>query len=128
MVREFGFIPNDIVVQRPLQVPTDFQYTLNREGISKLHLAVKTYNVPNHKGARIPVRSGLKIQMWKYILKGYDLQVIGDYLQYGFLLNVDHTNFKYNQNMVNHASALRNPQGVNEYFDTEVQGATVAEW
>ena len=121
VIREFGFIPNNIAIQRSLQVPTDFQYTLNKEGISKLHLAVKAYNVPNYKGARILVISGLKLQMWRYILKDYDRQVIGDYLQYGFPLNVDGINFKYNQNVVNHASSLRNPNGVIEYFNTEIQ-------
>ena len=121
VVREFGFMPDNVAIQLPLQMPTDFQYTLNKEGISKFHLAIKAYNVPNYRGARIPVISGLKIQMWRYILKDYDLQIIGDYLQYGFTLNVDRVNFEYNQNVVNHASSLRNPNGVIEYFNTEVQ-------
>ena len=56
-------MPDNVANQLPLQMPTDFQYTLNKEGISKLHLAVKVYNVPNYRGARIPVISGLKIQM-----------------------------------------------------------------
>ena len=121
VAREFGFIPDSIAIHLPLQTSTDFQYTLNEEGISKLHSTVKAYNVPNYKGARIPVISGLKIQMWRYILKDYDLQIIGDYLQYGFPFNVDRVNFEYNQNVVNHASSLRNPNGVIEYFNTEIQ-------
>ena len=120
VAREFGFMPDNIAIHLPLQMSTDFQYTLNEEGISKLHSGVKAYNVPNYKGARIPVISGLKIQMWRYILKDYDLQIIGDYLQYGFPLNVDRVNFEHNQNVVNHASSLRNPNGVIEYFNTEI--------
>ena len=54
-------MPNTISIQPALQVSTDFYYTLNKEGINKIHQAVKAYNVPNYKGARIPVISGLKI-------------------------------------------------------------------
>ena len=120
VIREFGFMPNTISIPPALQVSTDFHYTLNK-GIKKIHQAVKAYNVPNYKGARIPVISGLKIDMWRYILKNYDLQIIGDYLQYGFPLNVDRSNFKHNYNVANHASALRNPGGVTKYFNTEIK-------
>ena len=121
ITREFGFMPNSANIQWSLQAPTNFQYTLSKEGLAKVHHAVKAYNVPNYKGARIPVISGLKIDMWRYILKDYDLQIIGDYLQYGFPLNVDHGNFIYNENVTNHMSAIKNPKGVNEYFSTEVE-------
>ena len=121
VTREFGFMPNIANIQWSFQTPTSFQYTLDREGITRVHLAVKVYNLPNYKGARIPVISGLKMDMWRYILKDYDLKIIGDYLQYGFPLNIDHDNFIYNQKVVNHASAIRNPNGVNKYFNTEIQ-------
>ena len=121
VTREFGFMRNIANIQWSPYTPTTFQYTLSKEGLASIYQAVKAYNVPNYKGARIPVASGLKIDMWRYILKDYDLQIIADYLQYGFPLNVDHENFTYNENITNHTSATRNSKGVNKYFNTEVE-------
>ena len=41
-----------------------------------------------YKGARIQVPSGLNIPELRYLLKNYDLKILGEYLQFGFPLNV----------------------------------------
>ena len=58
--------------------------------------------------------------MWRYILKDYDLPIIGDYLQFGFPINVDFKIFQYNTEIINHTSVLQRKQGVDKYFTTEV--------
>ena len=71
-------------------------------------------------------QSGLNIPMWRYILKDYNLPIIGDYLQFGFPINIDFRIFEYNMETVNHKSALQRNQGVDKYFTTKVnKGAMV---
>ena len=85
-----------------------------------MHANVTKYELPNYKDARIPVPSSLNFPMWRYILKDYDLPIIGDYLQFGFPVSIDFKIFQCNTNVVNHSSALQKKQGVDKYFTTEV--------
>ena len=50
----------------------------------------------------------------------YDLPIIGDYLQFGFPINVDLDIFEYSMNIANYKSALQRKEGVYKYFTTEV--------
>ena len=47
--------------------------------------------MPNFMGARIPVHSQLNIPTWKSYLTEYWDKQIDDHLQYGFLLDFDHS-------------------------------------
>ena len=78
------------------------------------------FSVPNYKGARIQVPSSLNIPEWCYLLKNYDLKILGEYLQFGFPLNVDYDVFQFNEEVENHASALQRSEGVDKYFNVEV--------
>ena len=69
---------------------------------------VAKYGKPNYLGAQIRVPSGLNIKNWKYILKNYDLEILGQYLEYGFPLKLDFNLFQYNETVDNHKSALQN--------------------
>ena len=66
----------------------------------------------------LPVLSGLKIKMCRYILKQYDLKTIDDYLKYGVPLNADYSIIQ--KDIVNHSSSQWNPSGIDTYFNTEV--------
>ena len=68
----------------------------------------------------------MNIKNWKYILKNYDLKILGQYLEYGFPLNLDYNLFQYKEIVDNHKSALQNPNGVVKYFATEVQKEAMA--
>ena len=78
------------------------------------------YNLPNYKGARITVPLDLNIPMWRYILKDYDFPIVVDYLQFGFLINVNLPIFKYYTEIINCKFSLQRNQGVNKYRATEV--------
>ena len=86
-----------------------------------MHSRVAAFSVPNYKGARIQVPSGLNISEWHYLLEDYDLKVLGEYLQFGFPLNVVYDIFQFNVKVDNYASALQRPDGVDKYFKTEVE-------
>ena len=64
-----------------------------------MHTEVAKYNRPNYLGAQIKVPSSLNISSWRYILKNYDLKILGQYLEYGFPLNLDYKIFQYNANI-----------------------------
>ena len=89
--------------------------------VNEIHTEVAKHGKPNYLGAQIRVPSGLNIQNWKNILKNYDLKILGQYLEYGFPLNLDYNLFQYNEMVDNHKSALQNSDGVVKYFATEVQ-------
>ena len=118
--REFGFIPDYLPIFQKMPVATEIVWENSEKWLNLIHKAVKKYNLPNYQGARIPVPSGLNIPMWRYILADYDLPIIGDYLQFGFPINVDSEIFEYNIDVVNHKSALQRKEGVAKYFTTEV--------
>ena len=48
------------------------------------------------------------------------MPIIGDYLQFGFPIDIDSKNFQHNTHIVNHKSALQRKHGVCKYFATEV--------
>ena len=62
----------------------------------------------------------MNIPQTRILLKDYDLKVLGEYLQFGFPLNVDYDIFQFNIKVDHHASALHRPEGVDKYFKTEV--------
>ena len=42
----------------------------------------------NYKDARIGVSSGLNIYNWRRFLKDYDIPILCEYIEFGFLLNI----------------------------------------
>ena len=101
-------------------IASEIEVKNDQQWLRHMHSSITKYKLPNYKGARIPVPSGLNIPMWRYILKDYDLFIIGDYLQFGFPINVDFNIFQCNTQVVNHSSAWQRKQGVHKYFTTEV--------
>ena len=71
-------------------------------------------------GARVPVPSGLRIQTIRTLLQDYDLTILGEYLEFGFPLNIDYSLFTFNTEVANHKSALFRDHGVDKYFKIEV--------
>ena len=124
--REFGFIPSNIPKFIPAAQSSVIQFFNTIAWVNEMHTKVAKFTKPNYLGAQIRVPSGLKIENWKYILKNYDLKILGQYLEYGFPLNLDYKLFQYNETVDNHKSALQNPNGVAKYFATEVQKEAMA--
>ena len=124
--REFGFMPNNIPKFVPAAQSNVIPFINSVTWVNEIHTEVARYEKPNYLGAQIRVPSGLNIESWKYILKNYDLKILGQYLEYGFPLNLDYNLFQYNETVDNHKSALQNPSGVVKYFATEVQKEAMA--
>ena len=120
ITREYGFLPDCVPKFEIRPIAAEMTLSNDVEWLNRMHAAVKKYNCSNYKGARIPVTSGLNIPMWRYILKDYDLPIIGDYLQFGFPIDIDSKNFQHNTHIVNHKSALQRKHGVCKYIATEV--------
>ena len=124
--REFGFIPNNILKFVPAAQSNVIPFTNSIAWVNEIHTKVAKHEKPNYLGAQIRVSSGLNTGSWKHILKNYDLKILGQYLEYGFPLNLDYNLFQYNETVDNHKSALQNPNGVVKYFATEVQKEAMA--
>ena len=79
----------------------------------------RQHDVPNYLGARIQVISQLDIRQWRHLLADYKFNRVCDYIQFGFPLSLDYSNFNYNVSVKNHASAVQFPKAVDEYLETE---------
>ena len=119
--RTFGFIPFSIPRIKIRNQVTTCIFQNSSKWLYSIHSRVAAFSVPNYKGARIQVPSGLNIPEWRYLLENYDLKILGEYLQFGFPLNLDYDVFQFKEEIKNHASALQRPEGVDKYFNVEVE-------
>ena len=75
---------------------------------------------PNYKRSRITVPTELNIKNWRSLCGNYEDQVLLDYLEFGFPLCVDRSNFVFNTNVNNHYSADQFPSDIDAYFHKEI--------
>ena len=73
----------------------------------------------NHKGARIPLPSGLHIESWRTMLRGYNDFGIVQYLEYGWPIGIDREAALLSE-FKNHASARAFPADIEHYIVTEL--------
>ncbi|XP_066288330.1 uncharacterized protein [Branchiostoma lanceolatum] len=89
------------------------------------HARVRQSQVPNFRGARIPVPSSLNIAAWRSLLEGYHDADLCDLLEFGFLVNYESSQLPVVPH-TNHPSALQYPSHVERYIRTELaHGATI---
>ena len=117
--RQYGFIPNAIPISKHLEVGEVIPFEPTAQWLNNITNKVRSYQLPNYKGARIPLVSDLKVQNWRYLIKNYDYKVLAEYIQFGFPLAINYTKFCYNTNVSNHFSAMCRDEGVNRYFKVE---------
>ena len=112
----FGFLPTS-----PLQLYTgDPVYCETISDLIRAHRLIRQSGLPNYLKCRIPVQSGLNIVAWRSHLHGYWDSQICDLLQYGFPLDFDRS-LPLLSSEVNHTSAVRSFQSVQEYLKEELQ-------
>ena len=74
--------------------------------------AIQESGVPNYKGARFPLQSGLNIDTWRRHLRDYTDKFLIQYLTYGFPLSTVDRNLTCSTNIINHHSALQFPAAI----------------
>ena len=112
--KDFGFLPlNDLM----LYTGDDIIWT-NIPSVIEAHVIVRKLGKPNFMGARIPLASQFNINAWKFYLAQYWDNQIVDLLQYGFPLDFDRSAL-LQSTYVNHSSALKFPDHVQKYIETE---------
>ena len=86
-----------------------------------LHIAetIRRTGVPNYKGARIPLKSGLNLEAWEYHLSDYPNKKLIQYLKFGFPLSIQSPDKLTNTDIKNHYTALQYPRKVADYLQQE---------
>ena len=80
---------------------------------------VKSYGVPNFRGARVVINKSFEKNVWLQFLYGYsDLQVI-DHMQYGWPTGFEST-IRPALGLTNHPSALACPEQIDKYIGKEI--------
>ena len=75
---------------------------------------------PNYKYARIPIKSGLKVETWEKYLRDYSDKRVLQCIKFGFPLSLINPNELNNTQITNHFSACQYPKQVQKYIDKEV--------
>ena len=92
----------------------------NVPSLIEAHKIIRTSALPNFMGVRISVSSQLNINAFKsYLSKYWDKQIV-DLLQYGFPLDFARSRILEGTH-VNNSSALKFPEHVNSYIETEMK-------
>ena len=91
---QFGFI-SQAHIPVPLFRPCD------------AHLLVAATGCPNYKLARVRVHTDLNIANWRALCVNYYDKLLLEYLEYWFPLCVNRDAFMFNENIVNHPSAVQ---------------------
>lgn len=86
---------------------------------AKIYDAVKSFNVPNFAGARIPIASGLKVQNWATLLRNYHDNELCQFLQFGWPLGY-YSDIIPKSATANHPSALAYPDHIADFIQTEL--------
>ena len=90
-----------------------------------LHYNVITHGCYNFQGARIPLKNGFNIPLWRASLWGSKHYQICDYLEFGFPLNTDHSH-QFKQTLKNHPSAYAYHKEIDEFITKELKLGGIA--
>ena len=136
VMRDFHDKPQDCIavdqdyihqdMTKNLDVSQDSQdFLVSQEFIIKAHQAVAATGLPNFAGIRIPIISGLKIQVWRDLLHGYHDNVICDFLQFGWPLGFEGATLPV-FDIRNHRGATTFPADVDSYLKAEISRGRIA--
>ena len=91
---------------------------MNNKSLIEVHHIVRKTGKPNFLGARIPVTSQLKVEVWQDLLKDYWDQQLLQLLRFSFSLDFNR-NCPLENAIGNHASATQFPGDVDAYIEEE---------
>lgn len=87
---------------------------------AQLYKTVKSYNLPNCLGAKVPIDSGLNVERWVVLLQDYHDNELCHYLAYGWPIGF-YSDAMPQTVLKNHPSALQFPDHINEFISTELK-------
>ena len=107
---------SSLLLKRP---PPASIFINSNKDLVKIYSAVRGHGVPNYRGAKIALDSGLNMEAWEtHAHKITDKSLI-PLLKYGFPAGYD-TLVQPVTGLKNHSSALANPTQVTDYINTEL--------
>lgn len=116
--------PHDLAGQRQTTWPDVHEWAQSNE-LLRIYTQVKQSGLPNMIGARIPVPSQLKTQVWRAIATGHpDDEYVLDGICFGFPLHYTGPALG-RPNKAAHASAQNFPQHVSDYVAVETANRAI---
>ena len=85
----------------------------------KIYESVRNHGVPNYRGAKVSLPSGLNIEQWQLNQHKFPDKSLIDLLEFGFPASYESTDQPVT-GLVNHSSSRAHPQHVDHYIDTEL--------
>ena len=87
-------------------------------GWARVYSQVRASAIPNYRGARIPLESGLNIEAWRKRAHLISDGSLIDMLQYGFPVGFE-GKIKPKDDLPNHGSAVKFPKDIHKFLDKE---------
>ena len=87
----------------------------------KIANSIRSSGLPNYRGVRIPIKSGLNIEAWEKYLQDYADKRVLQCIKFGFPLSLCDPGKLKNSKVTNHYSACQYPSQVQEYIDKEIE-------
>ncbi len=97
---------------------------LNIERELEIHKLVVQYGLPNLRGCRIPVQSGLNITKWRTRFKRYHDSELVDFLEFGWPVGYVGSKLPVSA-LVNHKGVTNHPSEIDEYLVKEIKLAAI---
>ena len=104
----------------PLPITEEVNYIEYSQPADLYYIMKETGSCFNYIFPRIPVKSELHIDRWKFHLKDYHNPLLVQFLEFGFPLGLFSTSHLQSE-PYNHASANNFPDDVAHYLQTEIQ-------
>ena len=112
----------ELLLVRPEAAPTMVDLTPD---IASTYTRMKKWGIPNYRGARVPLRSHLKIPRWRETVHIHGDAQLPDLLEFGFPSGHVSRSVPAFE-LKNHSSAVRNPTQVKAYLDKETSLGAMA--
>ena len=93
--------------------------------LAHIYQIVNHSRKPNHEATKVPLTHGINTQQWDKLLINYKDKHLVEHLKFGFPLGFI-TNTKPNTTAKNHQSALKHPQAITKYIQTEITHGALA--
>ena len=87
--------------------------------LSCLFEHVRSFGVPNYRGAHVVLNNTFDKNIWLNFLEGYSDQQVIEHIQYGWPASYE-SMVRPALGLTNHPSALQHPEEIEEYIEKEV--------
>ena len=106
---------------RPDSNPNLINFDTN---MASIYQNVIRFGVPNYRGAKIPINSNFKQEVWEHYLRGYNDSQVIQFMKYGWPAGYESAEIPC-VGLPNHPSSLKLPEEIKSYIAKELKHGAI---